>query len=239
MATKRQNDNAGAEVLVDEIGERIRQRIMSGEVPIGTQLRQEALAAEFGVSRTPVREALRQLQAGGLITVVPNRGAVVRVPTPWEVREAYEVRAELEGLAAARAATRISEEQLDRMRAANDMMRKAAERPPAKARASSPPPTTTANDTLHTIVLEASRNHRLAQVISQINHSFPRNVLWLVLRDDPPSRARNVREHDATIAALEARDGSAARLAMIEHVLLAGEQLARWYEERSTTVFSG
>jgi DNA-binding GntR family transcriptional regulator len=229
-----------AAALVDEIAERIRQRIMSGEFPIGTQLRQAALATEFKVSRTPVREALRQLQAGGLITVAPNRGAVVRVPAPWEVREAYEVRAELEGLAAERAATRISADDLARVTAANETMRKATEhkRPP-KVTPTALPATTVANDTFHMLILGAARNERLTQVIQQINESFPRNVMWQVLAEDPGLRVTNVAEHAAIIAGLEAGDGAQARAAMRRHVLTAGEHLARWYEQRSTTVFRG
>src|SRR5690606_6267149 len=72
----------GPSALVDETAAAIRARIMSGEIPIGAQLRQAELAAALGVSRTPIREALRQLQAGGLIEVLPRRGAVVRVPAP-------------------------------------------------------------------------------------------------------------------------------------------------------------
>ena len=105
MATGTESDT-GHKALVDEIASAIRNRIMTGEIAIGSQLRQAELAQELGVSRTPVREALRQLQTSGLIDVLPNRGAVVRVPAPWEVREAYEVRAELEGLACERAVGR-------------------------------------------------------------------------------------------------------------------------------------
>jgi len=224
--------------LVDDLAERIRQRITSGDFPIGMQLRQAALASEFKVSRTPVREALRKLQAGGLITVTPNRGAVVRVPAPWEVRDAYEVRAELEGLAAERAAARITPGDIATLETANETMRKAAGRKikPAGGRI---PATTGANDTFHTVILGAAGNERLAQVIQQINESFPRNVLAQVLVDDPGLRAVNVAEHDAVIAALKASDGAGARSAMRRHVLSAGEHLARWYEQRSTTVFRG
>ena len=84
--------------LVDRLASTIQARVLSGEIPTGSRLRQETLASEFGVSRTPVREALRKLQAGGLVQLEPNRGAVVRGPSAREVREAYEVRAELEGL---------------------------------------------------------------------------------------------------------------------------------------------
>jgi DNA-binding GntR family transcriptional regulator len=232
------NGGQETENLVEELAERIRERIMTGEIPIGAQLRQAQLAAEFGVSRTPIREALRQLQTGGLITVVHNRGAVVRVPSPWEVRSAHEVRAELEGLAAERAATRITEQQIAQLRKANETMRKATERP-RPPRQGAQAPTTVANDEIHTIIHEAARNPWLARMISQINESFPRNVLSLVLAEDPQARRDNVDEHDAIINALEAHDKAAAREAMRRHVLDAGEALARWYEERSTTVFSG
>ena len=95
--------------LVDHLASTLQARVLSGEIPTGTRLRQEAIAREFGVSRTPVREALRQLQAIGIAEVKPNRGAVVRAPTARDLREAYEVRAELEGLAAELAATRSEE----------------------------------------------------------------------------------------------------------------------------------
>lgn len=237
--------NASAETaresaLVDDLAEQIRQRITAGEFPIGMQLRQAALANEFKVSRTPVREALRKLQAGGLITVTPHRGAVVRVPAPWEVRDAYEVRAELEGLAAERAATRIGPTDIAKLERANDTMRKGAQRATKpKQSGGRPQPTTAANDTFHMVILEAARNERLAQVIQQINESFPRNVLAQVLVDDPGLRTVNVDEHDAIIQALRDRDGAAARAAMREHVQTAGNHLARWYEQRSTTVFRG
>ena len=79
--------------------------MLSGALPLGSRLRQEALATEFGVSRTPVREALRKLQATGFVQLDARTAArVVRGPTAREVREAYEVRAELEGLAAELAA---------------------------------------------------------------------------------------------------------------------------------------
>ena len=235
MATVQPQEQKSGQALVDEIASRIRQQIMSGDIPIGAQLRQAALAAEFGVSRTPVREALRQLQSGGLITVVPNRGAVVHVPSPWDVRAAHEVRAELEGLAAERAATRISDAQLSKLRKAQETMRKASEKPRSRQTAG-PAQTTIANDEIHTTIHEAARNPWLAKMIIQINESFPRNVLSLVLAENPVARRENVRQHDEIIDALAAGDGATARDAMRRHVIDSGEQLARWYEERSTTV---
>ena len=114
--------------LVDSLAGDIQQRIMSGAIPFGSWLRQETLASEFGVSRTPVREALRKLEARGLVALVPQRGAVVRGPTTREIREAYQVRAELEGLAAELAAARIDDDELRRLREAEELFRRSVVR---------------------------------------------------------------------------------------------------------------
>ena len=111
--------------LVDDLAERIHTRVLTGEYAVGTWLRQEALAAEFGVSRTPVREALRKLQAARVVDVLPHRGALVRAPTATDIREAYLIRGELEGLAAEMAVARIDEQQLRRLRDAEEAFRQA------------------------------------------------------------------------------------------------------------------
>lgn len=228
------------ESLVDEIAANIRARIMNGEFAIGTPLRQAALAEEFGVSRTPIREALRQLQNGGLIEVLPNRGAVIRVPTPWEVREAYEVRAELEGMAARRAAERITRTQLGTLRKSNEVLRKALERSlrsDQQLREAGSPDTQAANDSFHTIICAAAGNEWLTAMVGRINESFPRNVSSLALAGNERHRQENVAEHDEIIAAFEAGDATRAREAMHAHIMSAGEYLAAWYERRSHTVF--
>ena len=218
------------ESLVDEIAANIRARIMNGEFAIGTPLRQAALAEEFGVSRTPIREALRQLQNGGLIEVLPNRGAVIRVPTPWEVREAYEVRAELEGMAARRAAERITRAQLRTLSDSNEVLRAALEE-------AGSPDTQAANDSFHTTICAAAGNEWLTAMVARINESFPRNVSSLALAGNERHRQENVAEHDEIIAAFEASDAARAREAMHAHIMSAGEHLAAWYERRSHTVF--
>jgi DNA-binding GntR family transcriptional regulator len=231
--------NGEASALVDEIAAAIRKRIMSGQIPIGAQLRQAELATELGVSRTPVREALRQLHTSGLIEVVPNRGAVVRVPSPWEVRDAYEVRAELEGLACERAVTRINERELEELRAANQSMHDEVAKPSADTEPGSEPPTVELNDAFHTLIHRVADNEWLARAINEINQAFPRNVSWLVLAGNQRQREENVAEHDRIVDALAAGDAATARAEMRAHVKNAGEQLARWYEDRSATVFVG
>src|SRR5579864_9777932 len=92
--------------------ELIREAIIDGRLPPGQRLKEEELAQELGISRTPVREALLILQAEGLVTAVPNRGAVVRTYTESDLVDMYELRALLESFAAHQAAKRITEAQL-------------------------------------------------------------------------------------------------------------------------------
>ncbi|HWR36803.1 MAG TPA: GntR family transcriptional regulator [Clostridia bacterium] len=82
--------------LASAVADKLRQKIIRGELHEGEQLRQDAIAAEFQVSRIPVREALRHLQAEGLITIVANRGAVVSALSPEEIGELFDIRAVLE-----------------------------------------------------------------------------------------------------------------------------------------------
>jgi DNA-binding GntR family transcriptional regulator len=211
--------------LVDRLASQIRGKILSGAIPVGAQLRQADLAAEFGVSRTPVREALRQLQAGGLLDVVPNRGAVVRIPTPWEVRHAYEVRAELEGMAAAKAVERVGRRELAILKTANDVLRKQLTSTTDDAEARR-----TANDTFHTTLLELSGNPWLVSITERINESFPRHVSSVSLAGDDRQREENIEQHDQIIDALSRRDARAARRRMSRHILSSGEYLTWWYE---------
>jgi DNA-binding GntR family transcriptional regulator len=222
--------------LVDDLAARIRAKIMSGEIPIGAPLRQAELAAQFGISRTPVREALRQLQTGGLIEVVPNRGAVVRVPVPWEVREAYEVRAELESLAARRAVDRLDDSTIAELRSINTAM---YEHSLAVAAGTESERDGNDNDQFHSRIYEASANTRLSRMLGEINDAFPRNVSALVLKDSARHREENFREHEELLEAFAAGDGERAAELMRAHVLRAGEHLAHWYERRSSTVFTG
>jgi DNA-binding GntR family transcriptional regulator len=106
------------ESVVDQVYAVLRRRILDGDLGRGTRLRQEALAEELGVSRTPLREALRRLAAEGFVTFHPNRGAEVADMSADDVRAAYEARLVLEPGAARLAATRRPAGELAAMRAA-------------------------------------------------------------------------------------------------------------------------
>lgn len=228
-------DPAAGQALVDQLAREISTRIMDGEIRVGTWLRQDNLAAEFGVSRTPIREALRQLQAGGLVEVLPRRGALVRGPTARDIREAYVVRSELEGLAAELAVPLITDEQLDRLREAETLFRSAVEnftssaKPPKKrSRARSAWPE--ANDLFHEVILDAGGNRRLQEAVKHLHLSFPRNLTWTALASNSRLLQANIEEHARIREALESHDAVAARQAMCDHIRRAGELIAKRVE---------
>jgi DNA-binding GntR family transcriptional regulator len=219
--------------LVEDLAERLRAAILDGEFPIGTWLRQEALAERFGVSRTPVREALRVLQSAGVVSAVPRRGHLVRGPTTTEIREAYDIRAELEGFAAQLAATRAHQSGLEALARASEVFASVAEgllESTPDDRASQQEAWTHANDLFHDGVLVASGNARLRQVVGELHRTFPRNLTWSALADEPTLIKDNVNEHERVRSAIERGDPLAARRWMSDHVRRAGELVADWFE---------
>jgi len=229
--------------LVDHLAATLQARVLSGEIPTGTRLRQEVIAREFGVSRTPVREALRQLHAIGIAEVKPNRGAVVRAPSARDLREAYEVRAELEGLAAELAATRIVDEQLARLHEAQLLFRKSIEMLISRRRRRRDEPTwdddsdwVRANDLFHQVIQEASGNAQLLRTIADLHRSFPRALTWSALSESSALLEENVRQHDGILEAIEARDAGESRRRMVEHVRAAGELIAHRFERAAEPV---
>lgn len=226
---------------VERLAGAIQAQVLRGDVPVGTRLRQEALAEEFGVSRTPVREALRQLQATGLVELLPNRGAVVRGPSAREIREAYEVRAELEGLAARLAAERISDRDLVRLREAQTLFRKSVTTLIARrARRAVPWKDESvwvqANDLFHQAILDAAGNGRLNHTIADLHRSFPRDLTWTALSQSSRLLEENVDQHDAILEAIERRSPEEARRRMVDHVRSAGELVTLHFERRTETL---
>lgn len=101
--------------LRGRVFESIRNDILNGRYPQNTELKEAAIGAELGVSRTPVREALRQLELEGLVSIIPNRGAYVNMITAKDVEDIYVIRPMLEGLCARWATENITSEQLDEL----------------------------------------------------------------------------------------------------------------------------
>lgn len=227
-------------VLVDELAARIRAQILEGQIKLGERLQQAALARDLEVSRTPVREALRKLETEGMVELIPNRGAIVRGPTARELREAYEVRAELEGMASERAAEWISGEQLVQLARASERFEEFAERTAASdnARQADLAEWTEANNLFHEVIQEAAGNGQLQRMIRLLHHSFPRNLTAQALGRDTRLLRQNALEHRDILQAIEAGDGDRARLTMREHVQRSGMIVQKWFERYSDEVVS-
>lgn len=224
--------------LADEIAFRIQAAILDGEFPPGTHLQQDELCARFGVSRTPIREALRKLQATNLVDLIPNRGATVRIPTRTELVEVYALRAELEGFACQLAAPNVGQaalEELDRVQAEMD-------RATVELEGAGPSPgdeaafntrVTQANVRFHAAIHRLADNSRLSRTIDELQTYFPKDYVWRALRDSAEGHVLSVDEHQRIRAALAARDGAAARTAMAAHIEHAGRLLIDYLDRHS------
>jgi DNA-binding GntR family transcriptional regulator len=228
--------STGGPTLVDQLARDIQKRIDVGDFPLGSWLRQESLAKDYSVSRTPIREALRKLQADRAVVLVRHRGALVRGQSPHEIREAYVVRAELEGLAAQLAAERARPDDLKRLLGAEDLFRLAvkevidATAPANRSELLRAGTWDEANNRFHDAVIHAAGNERLRLTIDDLHRSIPRNLTWTSLSEEPSLIGENVQQHQRIREAIERRDAQAARRWMIDHIRRAGELVAGWFE---------
>lgn len=180
--------------------------IKSGQLLPGARLRETELAERLGISRTPVREAIRQLEADGLVTHQARQGATIRNLDYAEVIELYEMRSVLEGTAsrlAARMAQRVEVVELTEL---NDAL--AASEPGAAAQE--------LNRQFHRTLLDAARNRFLVKTMSALQKTLL--ILGPTTLSDPTRPEAAAAEHAAVIRAIAAHDGDAAEAAMRAHV---------------------
>lgn len=181
----------------------LRELIISGELWPSEPLRQRDLAARFGVSQTPVREALRRLESEGLVTNDPHRGSTVAESRSGAVEDNAQIRAALEPLGARLAARAITEEQLENLRRLNDEMRVLE----------SDANYGTLNREFHFAIYQAAASPMLLSMM---------RLLWQAMPDGPKvsrSRAESVSQHDEIIGALADRDEERAAAATRRHIL--------------------
>jgi DNA-binding GntR family transcriptional regulator len=197
------------------LGEELRRLILSGELPLGTRLRQVEVSERFGVSTTPVREAFMALAQEGLLQQDAHRGVKVILPSQGDLRENYEIRILLEPLATEHAAAKIGPQELDALKAQNDRMVAAYEDPHAPG---AEPARADANREFHRIIYEAAGRPRLAELIEQLRNSA--DVFLHIASTEPPAsyRKQAIREHKQIIKLLAARDGKSAGAVMKMHL---------------------
>jgi DNA-binding GntR family transcriptional regulator len=201
--------------LVDEVAEELRQRIYTRRHPPGSKLRQEQLAAELGVSRTPLKEALRVLEAEGLVTVSPRGGVQVKSPTVSTLLAAYELREVVDGLAARLAARSRG--------AATDVDGFLAEQE-ACLRDWDGAVWTLSNVAFHGAILEASDNEYVAGQMSLLR--LTAQVFVPVARLGPTRAAGALREHAAIAEAIREGDAEQAERLARAHIRVTIEAIS-------------
>lgn len=206
----------------DVVRESLREAILDGEIEAGQRLREEELAREFGVSRTPVREALQQLSSEGLVDVNPHQGAIVTQLTTDDILAIYVVREVLEGVSARLAARRATPEQCASLLAIVDEM-------DAIANDGDPGAIAKLNLRFHAELRQAANNRHLDRYLSQIEHSVRRFGQTTFAY---PGRAQTtVNEHRAIMDAVTAHDSEGAEALAIEHMRKARELRLRMLME--------
>lgn len=199
----------------DDIAEAMEERILTGEVPAGARLDESRLAEEFGVSRTPVREAFQRLTVSGLAEQQPHRGVFVRQIGPVELMEMFEVMAELEAVCGRFAAQRISTTALDELDAANQ---KCAAAVAASDRASY----FLENEAFHAIIYRQAGNRFLLGEAQRLHRRLrPFRRLQLQARG---RLEQSMSEHVSIVAALRAGDPDRTASALRAHVAVQGEK---------------
>ena len=199
---------------VDSAYAELRKFLLSGALGPGDRLGEVELADRFGISRTPVREALRRLAAEGLVEISPNRGARVIEWSRDDLVEIYELRAMLEGQGAAWAATRMKEEDIDELdRLCEQMEALAAQRRPDHSKIA------TLNAQLHQTILDAAASPRLVAVLTAVVHAPL--IVGTFRQYTPESLARSMTHHRDLVAAIRARDPAWAGSAMRSHIYAA------------------
>ena len=202
--------------MVDLTLQAIRDRILSGSYAEGKPLRQDAIAAELGVSRIPIREALRQLETEGLIVFNPHRGAVVTTLSLEEIEEVFTLRADIESGLVRRAVAVIDAEHLARAAAILDRYERALRDRDVVSYGQ-------LNWEFHCTLYEAANRPVTFQVSQRLHQQSDRYIRMQLAYTHWEERAK--REHRAILAAARRRNAKRAAGLMRDHIIRAGESL--------------
>jgi DNA-binding GntR family transcriptional regulator len=210
--------------LTSAVADKLRDQIIRGEIPEGAQLRQDAIATQYHVSRIPVREALRQLDAEGLISIVPNRGAIVPALSPDDIRELFSIRALLEPEVLKLSIPHLKAEDLSQAEAVlakyvSELKRE--DHVSAWGRL---------NWQFHSILYSRANQPRFMAIIRNVNNSGERYTRLQLYLTHGMKRANE--EHHQILDFCRQRDVTAACKLLRQHIQYAGESLRKVLEER-------
>jgi DNA-binding GntR family transcriptional regulator len=210
------------QTLAGAVVQALRERILDGLYPSGTQLRQEMLAAELGVSRIPIREALRQLEAEGLVTFAPHKGAVVVGFSIAEIEELFELRALLESDLIKRAVPNLTTEQLDRAESILDGFDEALAAGDVATWGD-------LNWRFHSAIYAAAGRPLTLATVERLHRQAERYMRMQLALTHGESRASS--EHREILEACRRGNARSAATILAEHIRTAGRALAKFLAE--------
>lgn len=202
--------------LADDIRHWLRDSIVNLDIKPGEQLNELLLAEKLGVSRSPLREAFRLLEAEGFVVRQSGKGAYVREVTANDVLELFPVRAALEGLAAELAATRLTDKELRVLGKITEKMAQAAEQRDVKSYQR-------LNYEFHKTIVRGAHNHRLEEIINNLG----RQAMWFFFATLLFKKSMDyvMDSHREIYLALEARDAKLAARRISEHIIDGGKNI--------------
>ncbi len=192
-----------------QVAERLRLLIDSGELAPGTRLNENELCQNMGVSRTPLREAIRSLATEGLVELQPNRGAIVSVVSQDDVTEILPIMASLEGLGGRLAAVQMHTDQIKQIRQIHNQMVTHYQKNEVTKYFET-------NRLIHELITEGSGNQTLVDTINSLSAKVRRARFSAQMTRESWERA--VSEHEEMITALEARNPNRLEAILIQHV---------------------
>ena len=195
--------------LHEEIANNLRELIMSGELQEGDKIKEDELCSSMGISKTPLREALRVLSVEGLIQLVPNRGSFVSTPTFEEIREMFDVMSVLEGICARAAAKKMSAKDLATLEKLHNKLEKNFKRRAQREYIR-------INNQFHSFVQELAGNRTLNQIVNGLRQKI---LLYRYQSLNLPERfEQSIQEHRDLIEAFRKKDSKKAETLMRRHL---------------------
>lgn len=213
--------------LTSAVADKLRDQIIRGEIQEGAQLRQDAIATQYRVSRIPVREALRQLDAEGLIAIVPNRGAVVPALSPDDIEELFSIRTLLEPEVLKLSIPHLTEQDF------SDAAAVLREYVSELRREDHLSTWGRLNWQFHSILYSRANQPRFMAIIRNVNNSGERYTRLQLYLTQGMTRANE--EHHQILELCRRRDVPAACNLMREHIRYAGESLKKALEKKRST----
>lgn len=209
------------QTLRERIVDTIREAIISGILSSGTKISEPELAERFGISRTPIREALRQLETEGFITVVPRKGAVVSTLSRKDVEDFYELKSVLEAFAAKKAVELVTDNDISKMENLNRQLEKLASKGDLKRAFQ-------VHNDFHHVFLEACGNEKLFIIAKGLEKQFQRFRMSLSV---PGKIERLVKQHWDIIDAFRKKDAGLVEELVKENALYGMSVLIKESEQ--------